>query len=55
LLWLLTQQVIKGYDQSATEFTFIDRSSPARLRYGFLPEQEPRLRAGLQLECASFE
>lgn len=55
LLWLLTQQVIARYDQGVDEYLFVDRTSPATLKYRLVPDSKPTLRANLMLDWESFE
>ncbi len=55
LLWLLTQQVIERYDDGPVESVFVDRSSPAKLKYRLIPDSRSELRADLRLDWNEFE
>ena len=55
LLWLLTQQVIERYDDGPEECVFVDRSSPAKLKYRLIVDDKPDLRAELWMAWEEFE
>lgn len=55
LLWLLTQQVISRYGEGSDKCVFVDRSSPATLKYRLVPGHNPAFEATLYLEWEEFE